>query len=42
MKTKKSAKDIAFDEERMKYRKKIKELEYDNSCLQMAIMQKGG
>ncbi len=40
MKKQKSAKDIAFDKERAKYRKKIRELEYDISELRLAIIQK--
>lgn len=40
MKPKKSAKDIAFDKERAKYRKEIRELEHDVSALRLAVMQK--
>lgn len=40
MKYSKSAKDLAFDKERGKYRKKIKELEREVSSLQFSICQK--
>ena len=40
MKTSKSAKDIAFEKERARYRKKIRELEHDISVFQLAIMNK--
>lgn len=40
MKNQKSAKDIAFEKERAKYRKKIRELESDISEFRLAIMQK--
>lgn len=40
MKPKKSAKDIAFDKERAKYRKEIRALEHDISVLRLAVMQK--
>lgn len=40
MKPKKSAKDIAFDKERSKYRKEIRELEHDVLDLRVAVMQK--
>lgn len=37
---KKSAKDIAFDKERAKYRKEIRALEHDVSALRLDVMQK--
>lgn len=40
MKTTKSAKDVAFEKERERYRKKIKQLEYDISSLKVALSQK--
>lgn len=40
MKPKKSAKDIAFDKERAKYRKEIRALEHDVLALRVAVMQK--
>lgn len=35
-----SAKDIAFEKEREKYRKEIRALEHDVSALRVAVMQK--
>lgn len=40
MKQKQSAKDLAFEKERAKFRKKIRELEHEINCLNYAIMQK--
>ena len=40
MKNVKSAKDMAFEKERAKYRKKIRELEHDVNDCQLALMQK--
>lgn len=40
MKQKQSAKDIAFEKERAKYRKKIRELEHDILSLNQSINQK--
>lgn len=40
MKQKQSAKDLAFEKERAKFRKKIRELEHEVNSLQYAIMQK--
>lgn len=40
MKKPQSAKDIAFEKERAKYRKKIRELERDIADLQLAVMRK--
>lgn len=40
MKQKQSAKDLAFEKERTKFRKKIRELEHEINSLQYAIMQK--
>lgn len=40
MKQKQSAKDLAFEKERTKFRKKIRELEHEIKSLQLATMQK--
>lgn len=40
MKQKQSAKDLAFEKERAKFRKKIRELEHEINSLKYAIMQK--
>lgn len=40
MKQKQSAKDLAFEKERAKFRKKIRELEHEINSLQLAVMQK--
>lgn len=40
MKQKQSAKDLAFEKERAKFRKKIRELEHEIKSLQLANMQK--
>lgn len=40
MKQKQSAKDLAFEKERAKFRKKIRELESGINALQLAVMQK--
>lgn len=40
MKQKQSAKDLAFEKERAKLRKKIRELEHEINSLQLAVMQK--
>lgn len=40
MKQKQSAKDLAFEKERVKFRKKIRELESEINDLQLAVMQK--
>lgn len=40
MKQKQSAKDLAFEKERAKFRKKIRELEHEINSLQYIIMQK--
>lgn len=40
MKQKQSAKDLAFEKERAKFRKKIRELEHEVNSLQYAVMQK--
>lgn len=40
MKQKQSAKDLAFDKERTKFRKKIRELEHEIKSLQLATVQK--
>ena len=40
MKEKTSAKDLAFDKERAKYRQKIRELEHDISTLKLEVVQK--
>lgn len=40
MKQKQSAKDLAFEKERTKFRKKIRELERDVADLKVAYMQK--
>lgn len=40
MKQKQSAKDLAFEKERAKFRKKIRELEHEINSLQYAVMQK--
>lgn len=40
MKQKQSAKDFAFEKERVKFRKKIRELEHEIKSLQLATMQK--
>lgn len=42
MKNKKSAKDIAFDKERAKYRKQIRELERENCSLANTVMDLNG
>lgn len=40
MKQKQSAKDFAFEKERVKFRKKIRELEHEIKSLKLATMQK--
>ena len=40
MKQKQSAKDIAFEKERAKFRKKIRELEHDLASIKCLVMQK--
>ena len=40
MKQKQSAKDLAFEKERVKFRKKIRELEYEINGLKLSYMQK--
>ena len=40
MKQKQSAKDIAFEKERVKFRKKIRELEHDLASTKCLVMQK--
>lgn len=40
MKQKQSAKDLAFEKERAKFRKKIRELEHETNSLQYAVMKK--
>lgn len=40
MKQKQSAKDLAFEKERVKFRKKIRELEHEINGLRMSYMQK--
>lgn len=40
MKQKQSAKDLAFEKERTKFRKKIRELEHEINSLKLSVMQK--
>ncbi len=40
MKQKQSSKDLAFEKERAKFRKKIRELEYEINSLKLLYMQK--
>mgnify|MGYP006064666479 CR=1 FL=1 len=40
MKNKKSAKDLAFDRERAKFRKEIRELERENASLSLTLTER--
>ena len=40
MKNKKSAKDLAFDRERAKFRKEIRELERENASLSLTLIER--